>query len=354
MKILHTSDIHLREHGDDRWRALENLIKVGKKKKIEILVISGDLFDKGIDAESLRPKIRKVFSNNGFKIVILPGNHDSESYSGGQFYGKDTIILKDLNDPLEVGDVRIWGMPFEPVEGEKILNGLYSISDELTTDKKNVLLYHGELTDAIFSRGDFGEEGERRCMPVKLSYFKGLNIDYVLAGHFHTNFNVWEFERGKYFIYPGSPISITKRETGQRSINLFEVGKPPEDFLLGTPHYEEVVVEFDPTKEKKPLKTIEKRLKALRPEASAILKVTGFFNSSMVSMDETELQSQIEELSVKYNCADTDCEILDVRKIVEDDLFKSVMAKLGQIDGSDEEKKQLQEIAIRAMAEVRF
>lgn len=58
MKILHTADIHLRERHDERWKALQKIIEIGKREKIDVLAISGDLFDKGIDAEKLRPHIR--------------------------------------------------------------------------------------------------------------------------------------------------------------------------------------------------------------------------------------------------------------------------------------------------------
>ena len=73
MKILHTADIHLREYDDDRWKTLQKLIEIGKQEKVEIFVISGDLFDKDIDAENLRPKIREIFSNTGFKNRLSSG-----------------------------------------------------------------------------------------------------------------------------------------------------------------------------------------------------------------------------------------------------------------------------------------
>src|SRR3989304_2726941 len=92
MKILHTADIHLREYGDERWQTLKTLIDIGKKEKIEVFVISGDLFDEKIDAENLRPKIREIFSNNGFSIVLIPGNHDHDVYKD-MYFGEDAKIL---------------------------------------------------------------------------------------------------------------------------------------------------------------------------------------------------------------------------------------------------------------------
>jgi len=352
MKILHTADIHLKEYEDDRWKTLQRLIEIGKKEGVEIFVISGDLFDKGIDANTLRPKIRGIFSNNGFKIILIPGNHDSESYKSGMYFGEDVFVLTDLNDPFEYKDLMIWGLPFEPIEGEKILNKLHSLANNLATDKRNILLYHGELLDAFFSRKDFGKEGEGRYMPVKLSYFKDLNVDYVLAGHFHSKFDMWKLENGGYFVYPGSPISITKREIGQRKVNIFEVGKPPKEYSLDAPHFEEVVIEFDPFVEKNPVEIVKKHLEGVHSEASIILTIKGYINSEKIKISESDLVRQIREIT-KRKSVEEHLEFRDIHTIFEDDLFKSFMKKLEQIDYDEEKKKQLCDLTIKAMMEAR-
>lgn len=353
MKILHTADIHLREYDDDRWKTLQKLIEIGKQEKVEIFVISGDLFDKGIDAETLRPKIREVFSNNVFKIVLVPGNHDSESYKRGMYFGGDTVILTNLNEPFEYKDLKIWGLPFEPIEGEKILNQLHLLASNLATDKRNILLYHGELLDTFFSRRDFGDEGEGRYMPVKLAYFKDLNIDYVLAGHFHSKFDVRKLENGGYFVYPGSPISITKGEIGQRKVNIFEVGNPPKEYLLNTPHFEEVGIEFDPFLDKNPVKIVKEHLERVHPKASVILTIKGYINSEKIRISESELVKQMREITKGKCVKEPSFEFSDIHIILEDDLFINFMNKLGQYNYDEERKKQLRDLAIRAMMEAR-
>lgn len=176
---------------------LLKLIDIGKKEKVEILIICGDLFDREVNAEILRSKIRKIFSNTGFKIVLIQGNHDSESYGSGKYFGEDVIVLEDWRFPFEYKNLMIWGLPFEPMERVEILDRLRSLAENLVAGKTNILLYHGELLVESFSREDFGEEDTERYMPVKLSYFKDLNINYVLAGHFHSRFNVWKLEGGR-------------------------------------------------------------------------------------------------------------------------------------------------------------
>ncbi len=357
MKMLHTADIHLKEYEDERWKALQKLIEIGKKEKVEIFVISGDLFNKDIDAENLRPKIRELFSHNGFQFVLIPGNHDSDSYRSGMYFGEDTTILTDLEDCFEYKGARIYGISFEPIGGEKILHKLHSLRDKFTSDKKkNILLYHGELLDAFFSRKsrkDFGDEGEERYMPVKLSYFKDLDIDYVLAGHFHSNFQIRRLANGGFFVYPGSPLSLTKRETGQRKVNIFKLGGPPGEYLLDTPYLEEVNIIFDPLKDKIPLEIVKKHLASFPPEAKIILTIKGYVNSKETKMNESELVEEIKKIA-SNRCAELPkFEFKDIQTILEDELFKKLLHKLEQANYDEGKKRQMRDIAIKAMSEVR-
>ena len=187
MKILHTADLHLTEFGDERWKVLQELLEIGRKAKIGVLAISGDLFDKDVNAESLRTQIREMFSNKGFKILIIPGNHDSASFGEELYFGEDAEILGEK--PFDYKNVRFLGLPFEAIEGERLVGRIRSLRDHLLDSNTNILMYHGELLDTFYSRSDFGDEGDARYMPARISYFKDLNIDYVLAGHFHSRFD---------------------------------------------------------------------------------------------------------------------------------------------------------------------
>ena len=346
MRILHTADIHLKEYGDERWEALRKLIEVGRQNEVEIFTICGDLFDTGIDAEKLRPQIREVFSNTGFKVLIIPGNHDSDSYRSNMYFGDDVLVLG--NSPFEYGNVRIVGMPFEPIQGQELLKRIQTLKEILTPDKKNILLCHGELLDAFFSRTDFGAEGEGRYMPFKLSYFEGLNIDYVLAGHFHSKFDVWKLKDGGYFVYPGSPISVTKNETGLRKVNIFEIGEPPREYVVDTPHYEEVTIELTPFKDENPLEIAKRELEAVHPKARVILTIQGYINSEKIQMSEPDLVALLKEIA-KGKCAEEHYEFRDISRILENDLFKSFTNKVREVGYSEEKVNQLQDITMQAM-----
>ena len=351
IKILHTSDIHLREYNDDRWQTLKSLLIIAKKESVDLFTISGDLFNADINAEYLRHSLRELFSNNGFKIVIIPGNHDINSYGtkeSGLYFGSDVSIIYNLNEPIEYEKVRIWGYPFEAIREKAFLERIDSIKDNLTPDKCNILLYHGELLDAFFSRNEFGEEGDERYMPSKLSFFKDLNFNYILAGHFHSRFEVWKPNEQSFFVYPGSPISITRRERGIRKVNLLEVGNPPLEYSLNTPHFEEVIVEFDPFTEKDVLKVINEKIKEKHPNARIELTVKGYINSLGMGKTETEIVEEIEKL-VKNKNIELDYQIEDINEILEDELFLKFLKYLNRGDYNNEKMEQMRNLVIKAM-----
>jgi exonuclease SbcD len=350
LKILHTSDIHLLEYQDERWKALEQLVKIGRKEKIDVLAISGDLFDKGVDAEKLRPYIREIFSKTGFKILILPGNHDEESFESGLYYGEDAIVLNDTT-PQDFENVRIIGIPYQPMEVEEVFDKIQSLKSILGEDQTNVLMYHGELLDLFYTREDLGDEGLKRYMPIKASFFENLKIDYVLAGHFHTKFDMKQLVNGGLFIYPGSPVSITKAEIGQRKANLLTLGKPPSEYLLDTFHYTRVDVEFDPFSETNPIELVKETFRKLHPKAKALPTFSGYINSRKLGMSEEQLTDQCKAL-VKGKCAeDPSYQFSDIRKILEHDVFQNFQQELDEGDYDAEQRKKMRRIAIQAMME---
>ncbi len=350
MRILHTADIHLRSEKDERWEALRKIIELAGKEKADIIAVSGDLFDRGVDAEKLRPRARDLFSGVDFDIVLIPGNHDSDSYGSGLFFGDNIKILDDPETPFIKGDVRIWGMPFEDAGSADMARKLRSLSEQFDPEKTDILLYHGELLDSFYSRSDFGEEGDRRYMPAKLSFFGGLKLDYVLAGHFHTRFRVWEMEGGGYFVYPGSPVSITRRETGKRSVNILEVGEGPAEHHLDTPYFESLEVSLDPFSGADPEEEVRKAIEPLPPGAAILLTVRGYINSDEEGLSESDLVDRIRKITGD-KLEEADYLFRDIGVLINDPLFESFKNKLEERGFGEELTERVREVAIRAMME---
>ncbi len=350
MRILHTADFHLKNYHDERWKILQDLLDLGKREKIDILVICGDLFDGSTDSEVLRPHIRKLFSGNGFHIVILPGNHDEKAFKEGLYFGKDVSIIMDSKNPFVFGDVHIWGVPFEPMAGVGMLKKLHNISKDLREGKNDILLFHGELLDAYYSRSDFGEEGNERYMPLKLSYFKGVKIKYVLAGHFHKNFDIRTLPEGGYFVYPGSPISISRKETGRRRVNIFNIGEAPNEYLLDSLHFRDVTIEFNPFTDEDPFQIVQDYIKGFHPSSRLLLTLKGYVNGNKIGMNEKEIVLQMEKLLDK-RCVERHYEFKDIKWLLDDELFQKFNDKLGESIDNEERRLLLLKIAIGAMME---
>lgn len=87
MKILHLGDLHIgRCLGDfdlyeDQEYILDKLIEIGNQKKIDAVIIAGDVYDKSIPSEAavrLFDSFLKKLSDSKLKAFVISGNHDSD------------------------------------------------------------------------------------------------------------------------------------------------------------------------------------------------------------------------------------------------------------------------------------
>lgn len=353
MKILHTADLHLTEETLGRWHALQEIVDLARQEKVAVLVIAGDLFDQDVAAETLRNKLRTMISSDQFQTIILPGNHDHKAYRSGLYYGENVTVVNNWEEPFCLGDVHFWGLPYEQLSGDRLISRLRQMSTRMHKDRYNILLFHGELLDAFFSRQDMGNEGDRRYMPAWLSYFELLPVQYVMAGHFHSRYATWKIPGGGLFTYPGSPVAVTRRESGQRMANLVKVGEVPKEVVLDTFHYEKLVITLDPFTSTDPIAELDEKLAALHPKAEVILRVEGLFNGSSLGKRENELVAEIINKTNRYCTVDPVFDAFDVQHVLEDDLYKQFSSRLESADYLAEHKKQVKEMVVHAFRVVK-
>lgn len=296
MKILHTSDIHLRETGDERWQALRELVSIARDERADLMVVSGDLFDTKIAADRLRVPIREIFNSLPARVLILPGNHDADALSAGQYFGDRVTLMSGPESRYENDSVRVFPLPFERIDGAAVMERLLSLRAQATPDKTNIVLFHGELLDIFFDRARYGDEEDSGYMPVRLSGLDGLGIDYVLAGHFHAQFDIQSFKDG-YFVYPGSPVSVTRKEQGRRKCNLFEAGQPPHERALDTFHYVTVELMFNPFDTADPVESVRAALAGCHGAASVDLVLGGFIDLGAARCTEEEFKRRLEAVA---------------------------------------------------------
>ncbi len=353
MKILHTADLHLCEEATERWDALDGLVKIARQQKVSALVIAGDLFDQNVEAEKLRGPLRAAIGGEDFQTIILPGNHDHKAYSSGLYFGENVAVINDWAEPISLGETIIWGLPYERLSGDRLVGRLREMGALMNPNADNILLFHGELLDAYFSRQELGDEGDQRYMPVKLSYFASLPLKYVLAGHFHSRYAGWKLPGEGLFIYPGSPVAITRRETGQRMANLLTVGEAPKEIPLDSLHYEALNINLDPFSSQDPLMILKEQLEKTHPAAKVLLIVQGLFNGSALGISEAELAAALREKAGSRLAGEPVEDFFDVQQVLEDDLFRQFNSRLMETEYPPVIKEQVKEMAIRAFQVVK-
>jgi len=351
--ILHTADLHLDEKHEERWSAFDELIRTAQEHKVDALVISGDLFDHGLEAEKLRNRLRSAIGSGSFQTVILPGNHDYKAYRSGLYFGDNVSVLSNWEEPVEAGEVVIWGLPYEPLSAEKTVRRLKDLGARMDPNRINYLLFHGELLDAYFSPEDMGNEGDQRYMPAKLSYFAGLPVRHVLAGHFHSRYAAWNLPGGGLFVYPGSPSAVTRREIGIRKVNLVDPNGNTSEITLNTVHYEKLSLNLDPFSDRNPLEQLELSLQGLHPRAKLILSISGYFNGASLGLSENELVNAFKSGMDNYMVDELMIEFEDVQHILEDDLFKKFREKLSLTDYTRDQQEKAEKMLINAFRGVK-
>ncbi len=358
-KILHTADIHLQEQSDERWQALTTILDTAQELGVDALTISGDLFEQNVEAQTLRGKLPPLFSKQEYRIIILPGNHDLYSYETGFYFGDNVTLLNNSEQQIELNQTVITGIPFEPLSAAELYQKIETINQQLNPEKTNILLFHGELTDIFFKSSDFGDEGEKRYLPLKLNLLANTKFDYILAGHFHTKFHLKQIpnerlKQGGFFVYPGSPVSITNKETGVRHAALIQPQQPPQKIELDTFYYQPVPLHFSPDDDQSILKKFEKKLQNLDENAAALCRVDGFFDQKKLKLTEQQLKTKLESIIEQHDgiLKEKDFAVKDIAAILNSGLYQAFTTKLKQSDLEQQQKQDLSQTFINALMQV--
>ncbi|ELZ28884.1 metallophosphoesterase [Halosimplex carlsbadense 2-9-1] len=211
MRLLHTADLHLGRGGGRSLDALDALLTAAEREDVDALTVGGDCFDAATAADDLRPQLRERFTDNGFDVLVVPGNRDAAVFDGNVEFGPDFRAL--TTDPVEVatvGDGEVVAVPSCERLGEDRFFDLRERAHD-----EAVLLLHCTL-DAGFGTGGTGDEAEPTHCPVQTETLGELGYEFVLAGHVHSELYQRKLPNGGLFIYPGSPVSHSWAETGRR------------------------------------------------------------------------------------------------------------------------------------------
>jgi len=237
-KLLHTADLHLGGDRPERWAALDALLEAARERSVDLLLVAGDLLDRGEDAAALRPRLRERFDRLDAPVVLLPGNHDREAYGPGQDWGRHVSVLRqEPVTSVRVGSLRILGVPY-PADPLPFSGLRRRLEAELSGgDGPALLVLHGTLVDtadARIQRESREDEPDDRYFPIRAGELAGLPVSYVALGHYHQ-FDLRRVE-GVPVAYSGAPSPIGAHALGPRVAVLVEVGgEGPEGSAPGRP-----------------------------------------------------------------------------------------------------------------------
>ena len=268
LKLLHLADLHIgkNENGfsmlDDQQFILEKIIETARKKKVDAILLAGDIYDRKDpteDAVNLFDRFINTVHRSGMKLLAISGNHDSDDrlnfgsrifreqniFICGKYEG--TLAKETFND--EFGPVNFYLLPFVKAshvshyldrkfdDYEQAVQAVIASAD-INYDERNVILAHQFVSsDSRFFASQFsgsesnGAENVGNVEIISKRVFE--NFDYTALGHLHSPQQVGQ----PNIRYSGSPLKyslneidsvkslplITLREKGNLEIELLEL-----------------------------------------------------------------------------------------------------------------------------------
>lgn len=251
MKILHLGDLHIgkKVNGycmiENQRYVFEQIYKLIDDKKIETVIIAGDIYDRSIPSEEATELLDEFLSNliNKYKVkvVAISGNHDSSTRLNfsSKILEKQGLYItgeyKKLVNKVSIGNIDFYLMPYvdpstirrrykDLLEERELKISTHDdtmkfltdeIKKDIDTNKVNIALYHGfvvgggenieaiEKEDSVKLLSVGGKEA------VKEEYF--LDFDYTALGHLHGCRRV----KSEKVRYSGSPIKYSFSEKNQ-------------------------------------------------------------------------------------------------------------------------------------------
>lgn len=252
MKLAHISDLHLGKTLynysliEDQEYILEQIVGILVEKKVEVLMIAGDVFDKNVAPEAGLKVFRKFLNRlveSKIKVLIISGNHDSAERLtfGGEFMTEKGIFFSKVYDgkiePVsfedEYGPVNFYLLPFiKPqivnhyIKGNEIDTYEEAVqfavkNMNINTSERNVILAHQNILSA--KRCESEENIIGGLDAVSDAVFK--DFDYTALGHIHSQQKI-----GKNNVFfCGTPLKYSVSEFDQEKkmpiISLAEKGK---------------------------------------------------------------------------------------------------------------------------------
>ncbi len=300
LTLLHCGDIHLDSPFHSKTpeqsalmrrelkKSFLSLINTVKEEKIDVVIMSGDVFDTPyVSADTAAFFKDAVSTVPKAKFVISPGNHDPIC-EGGVYDGvfPDNVHIFKSTElsyiDIEGTNLRIYGYAFC---GTNVLEACPFVSFKVDDESKiNILCGHGELGDPL----------SPYC-PVSLSDIENSGFDYCGFGHIHLNDGV-KTAGGVPYAYSGCLNGRDFGETGEKgAIKVTFDSKKPifEQKIFSNYTYEWEKLDVSGVTDGSELR---RRISALvsgyKKETSLRVELVGYVPTTL-NIDTTALESEM-------------------------------------------------------------
>ncbi len=355
MKIIHTSDLHLSSKKPERFKALENIISIARKKKADLLLISGDLFDSNKEADILRPGLRDIFSSLPLTVIAIPGNHDMEAYRSDMNFGNSIrVVVKQPFEIMNYEDVSIIAVPY----ANQNFNDLVApLKEKIDNSRINILMIHCSLDIPYLGEDEYGDEKRQAYLPVNSKILGDIGFDYVFAGHFHSRVVESQVSERTIFIYSGSPVSITRKEKGRRRATFLDTKAPGRSRLsfigLDSFYYDSIRIDFHPGKEKGALSDLREKLANYKgQEVELEISLGGFISSGEKEIGK-KIRQIVEEAGGQKININIKENYRDIKAVLEDPLYSVFKEKLMEKDMDQDHKDEIDSMVIMQFSKMK-
>jgi DNA repair exonuclease len=225
-KFIHCADLHLgsrfpgisakdpvlgKRLTESVFRSFEKIVDTAISENVDLMVISGDIFDEENETPSTRYRFAKELERLRIPCMISLGNHDHKrSWEESIPFPENAYVF-----------------PSEPtrkiieIDGEKIeLLGRSFPSRHTSENLAASLKGSVNMFTVAVVHCDLDSVSDDDYAPCKLSDLLGKNVDYWALGHIHKRSEVYS---SPHIIYPGNIQGRNSKESGEKGAYLVTV-----------------------------------------------------------------------------------------------------------------------------------
>lgn len=289
IKIFHCADIHLdspfsllspREAEKRRTElraAFTSALMFAREMKMDIFVISGDLFDGEYVTRDTRELIVREFEKaKDMRIFITPGNHDplgaGSPYETAEF-PENVYVFTEQRQCVRLDDLNtdIYGFGYT---SKNYLSSPVAGWSNLNKERINILICHGDITSSASTSG-----------PISKKDIAESGFDYIALGHIHKASGLQQ-ENGVYYAYPGCIEGRGFDEIGYKGAMYGVISKGDVKMQFkrfSKSRYELATVDISSAADKmRALDIIRNAIKQYTDDTALRLTLTGELNNAFV------------------------------------------------------------------------